>query len=61
LEFEDEYKKAGTYEAAAKLHGVSRTRYTKIYKQVTESSEQKTMNRSVTGLHGWGQLGARKK
>lgn len=60
-EFEDEKKKAGSFEAAAALHNVTRTRYTKIYKKVTGGSDQKTMNQSATGLHRWGQLGARKK
>jgi hypothetical protein len=57
-EFEAEKIKAGSFEAAGKLHGVSRTRYTKIYKQITGSTKS---NPNATGLHGWTQLGARKK
>ena len=57
-EFEAEKIKAGSFEAAGELHGVSRTRYTKIYKKVTGATKSKP---NATGLHGWGQLGARKK
>ena len=60
-EFEDEKKKAGTFEAAGALHGVTRTRYTKIYKQVTGTAKQKTISKSATGLPFWEQLGTRKK
>jgi hypothetical protein len=57
-EFEAEKIKAGSFEAAGKLHGVSRTRYTKIYKKVTGATKSKP---NATGVHVWGQLGARKK
>lgn len=60
-EFEDEKKKAGSFKAAGALHGVTRTRYTKIYKQVTGTTKQKTMSKSATGLPIWGQLVTRKK
>jgi hypothetical protein len=60
-EFEVEKNKAGSFEAAGKLHAVSRTRYTKIYKQVTGTTTPKAKNEPATGLHVWGQLGARKK
>jgi hypothetical protein len=57
-EFEAEKIKAGSFEAAGKLHGVSRSRYTQIYKKVTGTTKPKP---NATGLHGWGQRGARKK
>ena len=60
-EFEAEKNKAGSFEAAGKLHDVTRQRYTKIYKKVTESTIQKAKKKPATGVHGWGQLGARKK
>jgi hypothetical protein len=60
-EFEDEYRKIGTYEAAGKLHGVSRQRYKTIFDRQTGMTQQKSQNKRATGLHGWGQLGARKK
>lgn len=41
LEFEEEKLQAGSFEAAGKLHGVSRTRYTQIYKRVTGTTKQK--------------------
>lgn len=60
-EFEVEKNKAGSFEAAGKLHGVSRTRYTKIYNQVTGTATPKAKNKPATEVHFWGQLGARKK
>ena len=57
-EFEAEKIKAGSFDAAGKLHGVSRTRYTKIYKKITGATKSKP---NATGLHIWGKLGARKK
>lgn len=60
-EFEDEYRKTGTYEAAGKLHGVSRQRYKTIFDRQTGMTQQKSQNKRATGLHGWEQLGARKK
>ena len=60
-EFETEKIKAGSFEAAGKLHGVTRQRYTKIYNQVTGSTIPKAKKKPATGLHVWGQPGARKK
>lgn len=60
-EFEAEYKKAGTYEAAGKLHGVARQRYKTIYDRQTGTTQQKSKHKPATGLHSWAQLGARKK
>ena len=60
-EFEDEYKKSGTYEAAGKLHGVSRQRYKTIFDRQTGMTQQKTLNKRAMGSHVWEQLGARKK
>ena len=41
-EFIEEKSKAGSYEAAGELHGVSRQRYTEIYKGVIEGKIDKT-------------------
>ena len=60
-EFEAEKIKAGSFEAAGKLHGVTRQRYTRIYNQVTGSTIQKAKKKPVTEVHVWRQLGARKK
>lgn len=49
-EFEAEKIKAGSFKAAGELHGVSRTRYTKIYKKVTGATKSKP---KATGLHNW--------
>jgi len=57
-EFEAEKIKAGSFEAAGKLHGVARSRYTTIYKKVTGTTKSKP---TATGLHIWAQPGARKK
>lgn len=42
-DFIDEKRKAGSYEAAGKLHNVSRQRYTEIYERVVE---EKTLMKS---------------
>ena len=60
-EFEAEKIKAGSFEAAGKLHGVTRQRYTRIYNQVTGSTIQKAKKKPATEVHVWGQLGALKK
>ena len=60
-EFEDEIKKAGTYSAAGKLHGVSRQRYKTIFDRQTGMTQQATHNKHATGLHNWMQPVARKK
>jgi hypothetical protein len=60
-EFEAEYKKAGSFKAAGNLHGVARQRYKAIYDRQTGTTQQKSKNKSATGLPGWGQPGARKK
>ena len=60
-EFEAEKIKARSFEAAGKLHGVTRQRYTRIYNQVTGSTIQKAKKKPATGLLVWGQPGARKK
>jgi hypothetical protein len=61
LEFEDEYKKTGTYEAAGKLHGVSRQRYKTIFDRQTGMAQQKSQSKRATALHNWMQPVARKK
>lgn len=61
LEFEEEYKKAGTYEAAGMLHDVTRQRYKKIFDRQTGITQQKSERKRATGLHNWLQPVARKK
>ena len=60
-EFEDEIKRAGTYAAAGKLHGVSRQRYKIIFDRQTGMTRQASQNKRATGLHNWMQPVARKK
>lgn len=60
-EFEDEYKKTGTYAAAGKLHGVSRQRYKTIFDRQTGITHKISQRKSAPGLHNWMQPDARKK
>ena len=61
LEFEKEKIKVGSFQAAGKLHGVSRSRYTQIYNRVTGTTKQKPKKTAATGGPDWGQLVAHKK
>lgn len=60
-EFRDELSNAGTYAAAAKLHGVSRQRYARAFNKAIGIPPKKQKNESAPGVRLQNAWGARSK